>query len=704
MAYRAVRFLTAAVTVLVLVPPAVRILAQSTPARRTSSLPSTKTGEWPHYGGDTGNTRYSPLDQINSSNFNKLEVAWRFKTDHLGPRPEYKLEGTPLMVNGVLYATGGTRRSVVALDAKTGELIWAHSYREGKRAEESARTLSGRGLAYWTDGKGDDRVLYTTIGYRLVALDAKTGAMIPSFGEKGVVDLKKGVVYGAGVQIDLETGEIGTHATPTVVKNVIIVGAAMRGGFTPKTHNNTKGLVRAFDVRTGRLLWTFHTIPKPGEYGNETWLNESWAVNGNAGVWTQISVDEELELVYLPIESPLGDAYGGDRPGDNLFGESLVCVDLKTGKRKWHFQFVHHPIWDLDIPSPPILADVRVNGRLIKAVAQPTKQSWLYVFDRVTGQPLWPIEERPVPKGDVPGEWYSPTQPFVTKPPPYARNVFRVPDDVIDFTPEMRATALKILERYKVGPMFNPNIVGNVDGLLGALNFGYTTGGSNWPGGGYDPETNTVYVQANNSALSAGSLAPPPAGYSDIQYVQGIVGRPFQPAGQAAEPGSRQAAAPRENVGRLTVDGLPIMKPPYGTLTAINLERGDFSWQVPHGETPDLVRNHPALKGMNIPRTGQGGMAGLVVTKTLVVIGDPQITAPPGRQRGAMLRAYDKGTGKETGALWIPAPQSGSPMSYLLDGKQYIVVAVGGGNYSGEYLAFALPDSEIRARTESRQN
>jgi quinoprotein glucose dehydrogenase len=276
---------------------------------------------------------------------------------------------------------------------------------------------------------------------------------------------------------------------------------------------------------------------------------------------------------------------------------------------------------------------------------------------------------------------------------------------VIDFTPEMRATALKILERYKVGPMFNPNIVGNVDGLLGALNFGYTTGGSNWPGGGYDPETNTVYVQANNSALSAGSLAPPPAGYSDIQYVQGIVGRPFQAAGQAAEPGTPAAGAPRENnTGRLSVEGLPIMRPPYGTLTAINLERGDFSWQVPHGETPDLVRNHPALKGMNIPRTGQGGMAGLVVTKTLVVVGDPQITAPPGRQRGAMLRAYDKGTGKETGALWIPAAQSGSPMSYLLDGKQYIVVAVGGGNYSGEYLAFALPDSEIRARTESRQN
>src|SRR5262245_48310248 len=294
--------LVTVLTISVFISGGARVVGQSAGTSGASGRPSTKTGEWPHYGGDPRNTRYSPLDQINSSNFSKLEVAWRFKTDILGPRPEYKLEGTPLMVNGVLYTTGGTRRSVVALDGRTGELIWAHSYREGRRAEESARQLSGRGLSYWTDGKGDERVLYTTVGYRLIALDAKTGAMIPSFGEKGIVDLKKGVVYGTGTQIDLETGEIGTHATPTVVKDVIIIGAAMRGGFTPKTHNNTKGLIRAFDVRTGRLLWTFHTIPRPGEFGNETWLNSSWAVNGNAGVWTQISVDEELGLVYLPVE------------------------------------------------------------------------------------------------------------------------------------------------------------------------------------------------------------------------------------------------------------------------------------------------------------------------------------------------------------------------------------------------------------------
>src|SRR5262245_4784693 len=376
----------------------VGILSQS------NALPSTKNGEWPAYTADIKGSRYSPLDQINASNFKKLEVAWRFKTDNLGTRPEYKLEGTPLMVKGVLYATAGTRRSVVALDPKTGELIWVHSLREGTRAAIAPRQLSGRGLSYWSDSKGDDRVLYVTTGYRLVALNAKTGATIPSFGKDGIVDLKGGMVTGSGQQIDLETGEAGLHSTPTVVKDVVIVGSSFKEGMTVKTHNNTKGLVRAFDVRTGKLLWTFNTLPRPGEYGNDTWLNDSWKDNGNTGVWTQISVDEELGLVYLPVEDPTSDFYGGHRPGNNLFGDSLVCVDLKTGQRKWHFQIVHHPIWDYDLSSAPILADITVNGRAIKAVALPTKEAFLYVFDRVTGQPVWPIEERPVPKGEVPGE------------------------------------------------------------------------------------------------------------------------------------------------------------------------------------------------------------------------------------------------------------------------------------------------------------
>ncbi len=423
--------------------------------------PSTKNGEWPHYTADLKGTKYSPLDQINASNFNKLEVAWRFKTDNLGTRPEYKLEGTPLMVKGVLYTTAGTRRSVVALDPKTGELMWVYSLREGQRAAIAPRQLSGRGLSYWTDGQGDDRVIFVTTGYRLVALNAHTGQPISVFGKNGMVDLKEGMVTGTGQQIDLETGEAGLHSTPLVVKDVVIVGSSFKEGMTVVTHNNTKGLVRAFDVRTGKLLWTFNTIPRPGEFGNETWENDSWATNGNTGVWTQMTVDEDLGLVYLPVESPTSDFYGGERPGNNLFGESLVCVDLKTGKRKWHFQIVHHPIWDYDLSSAPILADINVNGKAIKAVALPTKESYLYVFDRVTGKPVWPIEERPVPQSDVPGEKTSPTQPFPTKPPAYGRNFLKVPDDLIDFTPEMRAQAKDAVARYKTGPMFLPPMVGN---------------------------------------------------------------------------------------------------------------------------------------------------------------------------------------------------------------------------------------------------
>src|SRR5713226_1560724 len=412
---------------------------------QAGAMPSTKNGEWPMYTADLKGSKYSPLDQINASNFNKLEVAWRFKTDNLGPRPEYKLEGTPLMIKGVLYATAGTRRSVVALDAKTGELMWAHSLREGNRAAIAPRQLSGRGLAYWTDGKGDDRVVYVTTGYRLVELNAHNGAMIASFGKDGIVDLKVGVVYGTGQQIDLETGEIGIHSTPIVVKDTVIIGSSMKEGQTPVTHNNTKGSVRAFDARTGKLLWTFNTIPRPGEFGNDTWENGSWAINGNTGVWTQITVDEDLGLVYLPVETPTSDYFGGHRPGNNLFADSLVAVDLKTGQRKWHYQLVHHPIWNYDLSSAPILADINVGGKAIKAVALPGKQAFLYVFDRVTGQPVWPIEERPVPQSEVPAENLSPTQPFPTTPPAYACHLRKLPDELIDFTAEMRAQARDLL-------------------------------------------------------------------------------------------------------------------------------------------------------------------------------------------------------------------------------------------------------------------
>ena len=676
---------------------------------------TTRDGEWPHYTGDLTGARYSPLDQINAENFNKLEVAWRFKTDNLGTRPEYKLEGTPLMVNGMLYATAGTRRSVIALRPDTGELVWVHSEFEGKRAIHAPRQLSGRGLSFWSDGRGDDRIIYVTTGYRLISLNAKTGARIPSFGKDGAIDLKVGVVHGSGQQIDLETGDIGLHSTPAVVRDVVIVGAAHKEGMTVKTHDNAKGLVRAFDVRTGKLLWTFNTIPRPGEFGNDTWLNNSWATNGNTGVWTQISVDEELGLVYMPVESPTSDFYGGHRPGNNLFGESLVCVDLRTGKRKWHFQIVHHPIWDYDLSSAPLLADINANGKVIKAVALPTKEAFLYVFDRVTGEPVWPIEERPVPKGDVPGEWYSPTQPFPTRPPAYARQAV-TENDLIDFTPELRAQAIKNLAQFKNGPMFNPPVVSKVGGPVAALTIGTLNGGTNWPGAGYDPETHTAYLPASNAAVAPlGLVEPPPTFPSDIKYLSGRAGQPFRISegpgfGSAADfpreprrprPAPATPTAPAATPppaggggGGLQVQGLSIVKPPYGTLSAVNLDRGELVWQVPHGDTPDVVRNHPLLKGMNIPKTGQSGAVGLVVTKTLVIMGDPQVTTTPDHPRGAMLRAYDKATGKQVGAVYLPAQQSGSPMTYRVNGKQYIVVAVSGGAYSGEYIAFALPSTD----------
>jgi quinoprotein glucose dehydrogenase len=695
-------------------------------------MPSTSKGDWTHYTADVRGSKYSPLDQINASNFKDLEVAWRFKTDNLGTRPEYKLEGTPLAINGMVYTTAGTRRSVIALDGATGELLWTHRYPEGKRGAAAPRQLSGRGLSYWTDGKGDDRIIYVTPGYRMIALNAKTGAPVPSFGKEGVVDLKVGVVYGDGKQIDLETGEIGLHSTPTVVKDVVLVGSAMKEGMTVTTHNNTKGLARAYDARTGKLLWTFNTIPRPGEFGNDTWLNNSWATNGNTGVWTQITVDEELGLVYLPVESPTSDYYGGKRPGNNLFGESLVCVDLKTGVRKWHFQFVHHPIWDHDMSSAPLIADVTIDGKPRKVVAVPSKQAYLYVFDRVTGEPIWPIVETPVPQGDVPGEWYAKTQPIPTKPPAYGRPGMNIPDDVVDFTPELRTQAMELLKKYKwggsfpySGTLYNPPIVGDVKSVLGAINIGNASGGTNWPGGGYDPETHIVYAQANTSSFSPESVAPPPQGFSDIPYQAGTLGMEFRvreaagtgtyadvpkptppaaptPAQSAPPGGAAGAAAAAGFAGRGTVDGLSLLKPPYGVLAAIQLDRGELLWQVPHGDTPDNVRNHPKLKGLNIPKTGQGGSVGLAITKTLVILGDPQLTNMPERGRGAMLRAYDKKTGQQVGAVFMPAQQSGSPMTYLARGKQHIIVAVSGGNYSGEYIAFKLPDTPTTT-TSSRQ-
>ncbi len=675
-----------------------------------TAQPAAKDTEWPSYNADVHGTRYRPLDQINASNFNKLEVAWRFKTDSIGNRPEYKLEGTPLMVNGVVYATAGSRRAAIALDAVTGELLWVHGEHEGARGGAAPRQLSGRGLAYWSDGK-QERIFYITPGFRLIGLDAKTGGLIPGFGKNGVVDLKLdddqtiSAWNDKGQWVpDLVHGEIGIQSAPVVAKDTILVGAAFREGMTPKSMRNNKGYARGFDVRTGKRLWIFHTVPMKGELGYDTWLNGSAEYTGNTGVWSQISVDEELGLAYLPVESPTGDYYGGHRPGNNLYGESIVAVDLKTGQRKWHYQLVHHPLWDMDISSAPILADINVDGRAIKAVAVPSKQGFLYVFDRVNGQPVWPIEEKPVEEGNVPGEWYSPTQPFPTKPPAYSRNGV-TPDVLIDFTPALHDQALTIASKYKLGPVFTPPVESKLSGPLATLTLGTASGGTNWPGASYDPETHIVYAFACNSCPEPIGVVPSPKEISDMKYVLGMAGQRFEIARGPGEnagadsPPPAKAPAPPAGGGAafygLGVQGLPLFKPPYATISAISLDKGEILWQVPHGDTPDAIRNNPALKGLNIGKTGQQTYnIGTLVTKTLVIAGDGQVTTTAQHPRGAMLRAYDKATGKEVGGVFMPAPQSGSPMTYMMNGKQYIVLAISGGPYSGEYVAYTLPSEE----------
>ena len=507
------------------------------------------------------------------------------------------------------------------------------------------------------------------------------------------------------------SGEIGLHSTPMIARNVVIVGAAHKSGGVPTGKANVKGYVRGFDVRTGKRLWIFHTIPQPGEFGNDTWLNDSWSYTGNTGSWGQISIDEELNTAYLPIELPTGDYFGADRPGAGLFGESLVAVDLQTGKRKWHYQLIHHGIWDNDIPDAPILADITVNGRTIKAVAQPTKQAFLYVFDRVTGQPIWPIEERPVPKGDVPKEWYSPTQPFPLdahgKPFNYDSQGFVV-DDLIDFTPELRAEAMQIASKYKLGPIFTPPVVSKAEGPLATLYMGGAGGGTNWPGGSYDPETHILYVNSQKSPSQLGLTPPRDPSKNDLAYVQGnaLTGARTTAGSGSAAGGARAIfpALPRRRLCRRR----PRPRRPKGAGGPDGSRAADHETAVRPDQRHrfEQGRDHLADRarrdagrdqeqssaaGLNIPRTGRPGVVGSLVTKTLLISGEAGFGPTPTGARGAMLRAYDKPTGKEVGAVYLPAPQSGSPMTYSINGKQYIVLAISGANYSGELIAFKLP-------------
>ena len=654
--------------------------------------PGAVTTTWPTYGSNLASHRYSPADQINKDNFSKLQVAWRLKTDFLGPRPDTLYSATPLQVDRVLYTTAGMRRAAIALNATTGEMLWMHSEDEGRRGQNAIRNGAGRGLAYWASADGADRrILYVTPGYRLKALDARTGQVIPGFGRNGAVDLKLEIDQ----ELDLDTAELGLNATPLVVGDVIVVGAAHRPGGAPRTMRNVKGYVRGYDVRTGKRLWIFHTIPQRGQFGYDTWLEGSAEFNGNTGVWAQMSADPELGLVYVPVEMPTGDYYGGNRPGNNLFADSLVALDVKTGRRKWHYQTVHHDVWDWDLACAPILFDMTANGRTVKAIAQPTKHAFLFVFNRDTGAPIWPIEERAVPQSDVPKERTSPTQPFPTRPAAFDRQGV-TENDLMDLTPALKAEALEVAKRYKMGPLFTPPVLSSLDGPLATLTLPSEVGGANWPGGSFDPEANMLYIHSHANVFM-NALVPANPAQSDMGYVGGQAraggagARGAGPGGGGAAPGAAPAGG--RGGGRAgTVQGLPLIKPPYDQITAYAKNTGDIVWQKTHSSTPDDIRNHPALKGLDLPRLGQPGRTfiGTLTTKNLVIAGEGGVHTNQAGRRVALLRAYDKLTGADAGAVEMPNKQTGSPMSYQIDGRQYIVVAVSG-NDGAELLAYALP-------------
>ncbi|HEY7186845.1 MAG TPA: PQQ-binding-like beta-propeller repeat protein [Vicinamibacterales bacterium] len=659
------------------------------PPIRTSAPTSGPSFEWTTYGSNLASHRYSPADQITKDNFNRLQIAWRLKTDFLGPTPDTLYSATPLVIGRVLYTTAGMRRAAIALNAVTGEMMWMHAEDEGRRGDNAIRTGAGRGLAYWASADGGDRrIIYVTPGYRLMALDAKTGIPIPAFGRNGAVDLK----LEDDQDVDLDTGEIGLNATALVVGDVVVVGAAHRPGSAPRTMKNAKGFVRGYDARTGKRLWIFHTIPKQGEFGYDTWLEGSAEYNGNTGAWAQMSADPELGLVYVPTEMATGDYYGGHRPGDTLFADSIVALDVKTGRRKWHYQTVHHDVWDWDIPCAPMLFDMRMNGRTVKALAQPTKSAFLFVLNRETGDPIWPIEERPVPQSNVPKEKTSATQPFPTRPAPFDRQGV-TENDLLDLTPELKAEALDLVKRYKIGPIFTPPVVSSLDGPVGTLQLPADVGGANWPGGTMDPESNYLYIHSH-TAVFVNGLVPGNPAQTDMAYVAGQAraAGPGPRAGGAGAAGRAGAPAGARGRGGATVQGLPLVKPPYDRITAYDMNSGDIVWQKTHSSTPDDIRNHPALKGLNLPRLGQPGRTfiGVLTTKNLVVAGEGGVHTNDAGKRVALLRAYDKRTGDDVGAVDMPAKQTGSPMSYQINGKQYIVLAVSG-NDGAELLAYALP-------------
>jgi len=659
-----------------------------TPAFAQSVItPQQAAGEWTTYGANLGSHRYSPLEQINADNFKNLQVAWSLRTDFLGPRPDGLYGATPLYVNNTLYTTAGMRRAVIAMNPGTGEMLWMHREDEGERGAVAARQGAGRGLSYWESEDGaDQRLLYVTPGYRLIALDANTGEKIESFGDNGAVDLKQNFDQ----DLDPLDSGIGLNATPLVVGNVIVVGAAHRPTGDVRSRWTAKGYVRGYDIRTGERLWIFHTIPLRGEFGYDTW-NGTAEENGNAGVWAQMSADAELGLVYLPVEMPAADYNGYNRPGDGLFGESLVAVDVNTGERKWHYQFIHHGVWDWDLPCAPILFDMQLDGRTIKAVAQPSKQAFLYVLNRETGEPIWPIEERAVPQSEAPYEETSPTQPFPTWPMPFDRQgVSR--DDLNDLTPALRAEAEQVIEQFRLGPIFTPPAVGRDGGPFATLMLPNAVGGANWPGGSFDPVTNRLYIHSHTQLME---LVNTPEDM--VPFNRGPGGEPDQAApaapGRLGPPGGLGARRPNT----FLQGNIPLIKPPYDRITAYDMNTGDILWQKTHGTTEDAIRNNPALAGVeNVDRLGSYGriFIGTLTTATMVIAGEGATHTNEQGETVALLRAYDKDTGEDIeGRIEMPARQTGSPMTFLHDGKQYIVLSVthAGANVGGEIVAYALP-------------
>ncbi len=651
---------------LVLIPVLLTFAAASQLAHGQSGAPD---GAWPHYAGDHGSTKYAPLDQIDAENFGDLEIAWRWQSidEDLKEKTRfraYHFRATPLYVGGTVYICTNFCQ-VAALDAATGQLLWQYDPESYKQGRITHTMFHHRGLEYWTDGT-EERVVMATGGRQLISVDAKTGRPDPNFGVDGMVDLNNDL----GRKVNPR--EIAHSAPVLICRDTIIVGSIINDFTT--TQESPPGHIRGYDIRTGKLRWRFNSIPQDGEFGNDTWENDSWKYTGNTNVWSMMSADDELGYVYLPFGTPTNDYYGGHRHGDNLFAECLVCVNAETGERVWHFQAVHHGIWDYDFPCAPNLIDITVDGKAIKAVAQVSKQGFTYVFDRVTGEPVWPIEERPVPASTVPGEKLSPTQPFPTKPAPFERQGVAI-DDLIDFTPELRAEAIEIVKNFVIGPLFTPLTLYDEKGTKGTMVLPGAEGGANWPGASVDPESGILYVQSLTHP-SVMSLAPPDPSRSDFNYVNTW--------GQGSSKEGPQ--------------GLPLMKPPYRRITAIDINTGEHAWQIPLGQGPT---DHPAIKDLNLGPLGtrfqRGVLAegGLLITKTLLITFIPDLDELGDRAaHGSFLQAYDKTSGELLGSIKVDRTLHGGPMTFMHEGRQYLLIAAGGLEETPELLAFALPKTK----------